>query len=126
MIRSFAILAISLWAGPGGQRQSTNDEFRIRATVLRVSPLTSFSGTITPVGVDPRFALTLRIDSAAPTIIDFRAGAGVTLGIHSPSLLFGLESPIGKAYDFVLHREHEDGRTRYFGVTAYKVLDKKR
>jgi hypothetical protein len=35
---------------------------------------------------------------------------------HSPSRLFGLESPIGKTYDFVLHRENEDGRVRYFGL----------
>jgi hypothetical protein len=83
MIRSFAILAISLWACAGGQGQGTNDEFRIRATVQLVSPLTSFSGTITPVGVDPRFALTMRIESAAPTVTDFRAGSAVTLGIHS-------------------------------------------
>lgn len=121
MIRWFAILVMTLWTSTGGQGQSTNNEVRIRATVKVVAPLTSFSGTITPVGVDPRFALTLRIESAAPTVANFGAGAVVTLGIHSPSQLYGGESPKGKMYDFVLHRTMEGGKLRYFALTALKV-----
>ena len=121
MIRSFAILAAILWTGTAGQGQSTTSEIHFRATVQSVSPLEGFSGTITPVEFDSRFALTLRIESAAPAVADFRTCAVVTLGIHSPILLFVGETPKAKTWDFNLHREVEDGRVRYSGLTARKV-----
>jgi hypothetical protein len=55
MVRSLAILAMSLWACTAGQAQSANDEFRLRATVQAVIPLASFSGATTAVDVDPKF-----------------------------------------------------------------------
>jgi hypothetical protein len=100
MIRSFAILVVTLWACTVGQSQSTNDEIRLIATVRAVVPLASFSGTITPVDVDPKFALIVRIESAAPTTTDFKAGAVVTLAIHSPSLLFGGEATTVRIMNF--------------------------
>src|SRR5215469_4428590 len=43
------------------QSQGTKDEIRLRATVQSIVPLSTFSGTITPVAVDPRFAMTVHI-----------------------------------------------------------------
>jgi hypothetical protein len=60
--------------------------------------------------------LTLSIESTVPAVPDFAAGAVVTLGIHSPSLLFGGESAKGKTYDFLLHRRVEDGKLRFLGI----------
>ncbi|HEY6249846.1 MAG TPA: hypothetical protein VI685_07775, partial [Candidatus Angelobacter sp.] len=97
MIRSLTILAMSFWACAAGQAQSTNDEIHLRATVQAVVLLTRFSGTITPVDFDPRFALTLHIESTVPEIALFRTGAVVTLAIHSPSLTFQEEPTEGKA-----------------------------
>lgn len=93
-----------------------NDEVRLRAKVKTIVPLTDFSGVITPVDVDPRFALTLRIEATVPAVTDFGAGAVVTLGIHSPSLLFAGEPVKGKTYDFLLHRRIEDGKLRFLGI----------
>lgn len=94
----------------------------MRATVQAVVPLTSFSGQVTSVGVDPRFALTLRIESIDHAITNFSAGTVVTLAIHSPALLFGRESAKGKTYDFVLIRESENGRqARFSGLKARRV-----
>jgi hypothetical protein len=95
-----------------------NDEVRLRATVKAIVPVADYSGVITTVDVDPRFALTLRIEASAPAITDFGAGAVVTLGIHSPSLLFVGESAKGKTYDFLLHRRIEDGKMRFLGIEA--------
>jgi hypothetical protein len=124
MIRSIAMLVLTLWTCTGGQGQTNTDKIHFRATVQSVSLLERSSGTITPVDVDPRFALALRIEPSAPAVANFRTGAVVTLGIHSPSLLFEGESPKGKTYDFILQREIEDGRVRYFGLTARKVPHK--
>jgi hypothetical protein len=121
MIRLLAILALSLWACTGGQSQSSNDEIRLRATVRAVVPITSFSGTITPVDVDPRFALTVRIESSVPAVADFKAGGVVTLAIHSPSLLFVGEATNGKTYEFLLHRKIEDGKARFFGLKVQEL-----
>src|SRR5215469_12443461 len=110
MIRLLAILGMSLWACAAGRAQSANDEIHLRAAVQAVVPLTSFSGTATPVDVDPRFALTVHIESVVPTVTNFSAGAAVTFAIHSPSLLFAGEPAKGKTYDFVLQREIKDGK----------------
>src|SRR5215510_12215181 len=118
MIRALAILAMSLWVCTAGQTmQSTNDEVRLRATVQAVVPLTDFSGTMTPVDIDPLFALTVCVESVVPKVPNFSAGAVVTLGIHSPSRLFAVEPTKGKTYDFVLHREGRDGKARFYWMS---------
>ena len=86
-----------------------------------VVPLANFSGPITPVDVDPRFALTVNVESAVPAVTNFRVGSLVTIAIHSPSLLFGGEPTKGKAYDFVLHRKVADGKVRFFGLQVLKA-----
>jgi hypothetical protein len=116
VVRSFAILAMSLWACTVGQAQSANDEVRLRATVQAVVPLAGFSGKATPVDVDPRFALTVRIESAIPAVANFTTGAVVTLAIHSPSRLFAGGPTKGKTYDFLLRRKIVDAKLEFFGL----------
>jgi hypothetical protein len=48
--------------------QNSNDEIHMRATVQAVVPLTSFSGQVTSVDVDPRFALTVHVESVVPAV----------------------------------------------------------
>lgn len=122
MARVLAILAISLGTCSAGLAQSTNDKVRLRATVQAVVPLTSFSGAVTPVDFDSRFALTLRIESAAPAITNFSAGDVVALAIHSPALLFAGEPTKGKIYDFVLHRKIENGKVKFWGLKVQRVV----
>jgi hypothetical protein len=116
MLRVIAILAVSLSAFAVGQTQSTIDEIHLRATVQAVVPLSSFSGRVTPVDFDPRFALTVHVESAVPAVANFTEGAVVTLAIHSPSLLFAEEPTKGKAYSFVLHRKVRKGKAKFFGL----------
>jgi hypothetical protein len=106
----------------GQDSQVQNDEIRLRATVEAIVPFADFLGVITPVAFDPRFALTLRIEAAVPSVHDFGAGAVVTLGIHSPSQLFRGESAKGKTYDFLLHRRVEDGKQRFLGFEVRGVV----
>jgi hypothetical protein len=121
MLRFLAILAMSLSACAASQAQSTDDEIHLRATVRAVVPLPSFSGQVTPVDVDPRFVLTVHIESAAPAVANFAEGTVVALAIHSPSLLFEGEATNGKTYHFVLHRKMEDGKVRFVGLTCTSV-----
>jgi hypothetical protein len=121
MLRSLVILAMSLVMCNAGQAQSTNDEIHLRASVQAVVPLTSFSGRVTTVDLDPMFALTVRIESAVPAVANFAEGAVVTLAIHSPSLLFGEEPTKGQAYDFVLHRKIQHGKVKFFGLRVRKI-----
>jgi hypothetical protein len=87
------------------QTQSTRDEIHLRVTVQNVVPLTDFSGKITQVDFDARFALTVRIESVVPAVGSFTVGAVVAFAIHSPALLFGENATKGKTYDFSLQRE---------------------
>src|SRR5690348_17324560 len=90
MIRLFVIFGLSLLVCNPGQTQSTKDEIHLRATVRDVVPLSDFSGKITPVDFDPRFALTVPIESVDPAVGNFPAGTVVAFAIHSPAL--GLET----------------------------------
>jgi NTF2 fold immunity protein len=116
MLRFLVILAMCLSACAAGQAQTVNDEIHLRAIVQAVVPLTSFSGQVTLVDVDPRFALTVHIESTVPAVANFSAGAVVTLAIHSPSRLFAGDPTIGKTYDFSVGRRVEDGSTRFVGL----------
>lgn len=80
MIRLLS-LAVSLLACAPGQAQSTVDEVHLRGTVQDVVMLTDFSGKVIQVDFDPRFALTVRIESVdRPSTVLLRA-----LSLHSPS-----------------------------------------
>ena len=112
MLRSLTILSLSLVASAAGQAQST-EEIHLRANMQAIVMLSHFSGTVTPVDFDPRYALTLKIESARPSVGRFREGAVVTLAIHSPSELFEVEPRKGKTYNFSLARTTEDGKVRF-------------
>lgn len=123
MIRLPAIPALGLLFCDAARAQKTVDEIHLRATVRDVLLLADFSGKITPVDVDPRFALAVRIESVAPVVKNFPAGAVVLFALHSPAFLFGREVKKGKTYDFSLRREIEQGRVRYFGFRVVKEPD---
>jgi hypothetical protein len=108
-------------ASSASQARSTVDEIHMRATVQDVVLLTHFSGRVIPVDFDPRFALTVRIESVDPAATNFTVGAVVTFAIHSPSLLFEEEAKKGKTYDFSIQREIKHGKTRYFGLKVEKA-----
>jgi hypothetical protein len=110
-----AILGLSLLACVA-QAQSTEDKIHLRATVKAIVMLSHFSGEVITVDLDPRFALTLRIESANPSVYSFREGALVTLAIHSPALLFGGKPKEGETYNFSLSRTTENRKIRFFGL----------
>ena len=113
MLRFITILLLSLAASFAVDEKSQREEFRLRATVQDVVVLSSYAGPLTPVGVDPRFAVTMRVDSITPSHTNFTKGATVTFAVHSPSRLFGAPDAKGKTYDFTLRRETANGKTRY-------------
>jgi len=121
MIRLLVTFVVSLLACTPGQTQSTRNEIHLRATVQNAVPLTDFSGKITPVDFDPRFALTVRIESVDPAVGSFTVGAVVAFAIHSPALLFGEDATKGKTYNFSLQREIKHAKTRFFGLKVEKV-----
>jgi len=92
------------------------EEFTLRAAVLDVVPLSTYSGTVTPVDADPRFALTVRIQSIAPALARFTTGVIVTFAVHSPTRSFGGASAKGKTYEFRLRREAADGKSGFSGL----------
>lgn len=122
MIRLFPFLVLSLLFSDVGQAQKTVDEIHLRGTVQDVVLLSHFKGKITPVDIDPKFALAVRVESVVPEDRNFPAGAIVAFAIHSPALLFG-DVKKGKVYDFSLQREIKQGKTRYFRLMAVKLPD---
>jgi hypothetical protein len=125
MLRVPALAAISIFmyvAGLTLAAQAQTDEIRLQATVQSVVPLSGFSGPVVAVDVDPRFALTVHIESVIPATAKFTEGSDVTLAIHSPSLLFAGEPKEGTTYDFCLRRKSEGGTVRFFALRIAKHL----
>lgn len=120
MIRSLAVLMVLLLACCAADAQQTNVQIRFRALVQAVVPLSRFSGTVVPVHPDPRFALSLRIESATSGNPDFAKDSGVIFAIHSPTQLFAGEDPKGKTYEFKVRRSSEKGKVRYNGLDVLK------
>ena len=118
---AIVLLTLGLVAACAAQSRSTIDELHIRATVQDVVLLTHFSGKAIPVDFDPRFALTVRIESVSPAAGNFTVGAVVVFAIHSPSLLFGEEVKKEKTYDFSVQRAIEHEKTEYFGLKVEKA-----
>ena len=88
MIRLLTILAVSLFASNAGQARSNIDEIHLRATVQDVVLLTDFSGKVILVHFDPRFALTVRIESVDPAATNFTVGAVVTFATLFPPFFY--------------------------------------
>jgi hypothetical protein len=112
MLRSIAILLLSLVASFAVDAKTQREQFRVRAQVQDIVALSSFSGSVLPIGSDPRFAVTLRIESVTPADTNFTPGSAVTFAVHSPSRLFAATDAKGKTYDFVVRRATVDGKTR--------------
>src|SRR5215467_597849 len=103
------------------QAQRADTEINLRATVQSITLLSTFSGTAIRVAGDPRFALTMRIESAVPAIGNLKKGTVTTFAIHSPSLLFDGDPTIGKTYDFLLCREIDHGKVTYIGLRVLRT-----
>ena len=113
MLRSLAILGLCVLARSAGRAQDHSEEIHVHAKLSAIVMLSQFSGKVIPVDLDPRFALTLRILSARPSVNALHDGNVVTFAIHSPSELFVREPKKGKTYDFSLSRETENGKVRF-------------
>ena len=118
MRHSLPIVISLLLLGTFSHAQGSKDEIHIRGTVQGVLPLTSFAGQATAVDADPRFAMTVHIESVMPAVSDFPEGAVVTLAIHSPTLLFAGEPTTGKPYNFSVTRTLEHGNKKFSGLTV--------
>jgi hypothetical protein len=99
--------ANACWASD--QQQDTVERFKLRAKVQDVTLLRQFAGTVVETHFDPRYALTLRVESMTPPLATYTNGAIVTFAIHSPSRLFAGEVPKGKTVDFMLSRQEKAG-----------------
>jgi len=88
LLALFAVALLCSWTAraQGTNAVSTNDFVRLRVTVVDVAPLRNSTGFAAPIGdVDPRFALTLRIESCIPAIANLKSGSVFTFAVHSPS-----------------------------------------
>lgn len=83
---------------------------RLRAKVLAIVPVDGYSGTLVSTSFDPRFAVTLRIESIDPKVAELVPGTITTFGIHSPTLLFLAEKPKGRSYALCLDRKEVNGK----------------
>lgn len=102
--------------------EEKSHEVHLRATLEAVVPLTEFVGEVTPIDVDPKFALRLRVKTVEPVIEEFVSGAVLTLAIHSPWQLFAEEPTKSATYNFHLQRKTEGGKMRFFDLRVVKNL----
>ena len=120
MLRWLAAVVIFVLVIPA-LGKDTVDEIHLRATVQSVVLRSDFKGKAIPIGFDPRFAMTLLVQSATPTTNTLSQGNVVVLLIHSPTLLCNDDSTVGKTYDFVLRRTKKHGKIRFPGATCAAV-----
>jgi len=98
--------------------QKVVEQLKVRAAVQDVTVLRQFTGSVVQTHFDPRYVVTLRIESVTPALSGLTNGSTMSFGIHSPALLFGGETPKGKTLDFVLSRETQAGTSRFFGLAV--------
>jgi hypothetical protein len=123
-IQSVLFAAALLIASVGASAQTNKEIHKLRANVIEVEQLRQFKGpaqrTLTP---DPRFVLTVRIESIAPPLAVYTNGNTMSFAIHSPALI-GLDGASkGQTYDFVVSREVH-GETKgpwWFELPAVRV-----
>lgn len=80
----------------------------MRATVNDITMLQRFKGSAMVAHFDPRFVITLQIDSVTPPLTNYPADTLASFAIHSVAMLFpeySQQELKGKAFDFVLSRE---------------------
>jgi hypothetical protein len=121
MLRICLVLSIALALSNPSQARDTH-ELYLRATVEAIVPLADFSGSVIRVDPDPRFAITLQIESVDPVVAAFSKGTSITLAVHSPSLLFAGEPTTGRAYHFSLGRKMENGKTIFAGLKVFALV----
>ncbi len=94
----------------GLSAQSSNETFKLRATVIDVAYLSEFKGDLMEtLTTDPRFSLTLRVESILPPLNNYTNGSLVSFAIHSPALLGLSDSSKYLQYDFIVSREVQEG-----------------
>jgi|SRR5271165_1921172 len=118
----FLLLSVALHAQEPASVQAESYEVHLTAIVEEVVPLTDFSGEVILVDIDPRFALTLRVESVEPPVEEFVSRTEVTLAVHSPSLLFAGTPTKGGTYNFYILRKSDDSRPQFFGLRVGKKL----
>jgi hypothetical protein len=96
--------------------QQASNTVVLVASVKAVTPLATFSGTVMPVHSDPRYALTLRIQSTIPAVKELPSAGTITFGVHSTSLLFTGDPTVGRSYIFSLHQAIKNGRPTLTGL----------
>jgi hypothetical protein len=104
----FAVTLLVSWTAKGESTNNvaTNDVVKLRVTVMDVVPLRGFTGPLTPTtDFDPRFALTVRIDSCRPAVTNLKSGTVVTLAAHSPSRFLGGSAEKGKVREITIPRK---------------------
>ena len=81
---------------------ATNENVRLRVTVLDVALLQNYTGPAMPTDdVNPRFALTLRIDSCVPAITNLKSGTVVTFAVPGPSLFLRGQTEKGATNEII-------------------------
>lgn len=107
------LLIIFLCLGLNLTAAESLETFQLRGTVLSVTPLSTHSGKVTPVNVDPRYVMVLKIESVTPSITNFVKGSTNAFAIHSPDRLLGSEPFAGTSYTFQLKQTTIEGKTAF-------------
>jgi hypothetical protein len=114
MRQSLILLTLALFSCWTAHAESTNhvtsnDVVRLRVTVVDSVQLGDFHGALTPTSdLDPRFALTVHIDSCLPAVANVKSGTFVTFGVHSPTLFLGGSAEKGKMHEITMPRNRAE------------------
>src|SRR5437879_3312312 len=99
-----AIFVLGLVAVPASNVQSTNEVFKMRATVVSMGRVDGF----TPPGGAyvrfdrPRFSLTVRVESIVPPLTNHVKGSLMRFSFSAPANFFAANAAPGNLYDFVI------------------------
>ncbi len=112
-------VAVTPSATTGAEPEVVSAEFSFTATIAQLLPLRRFSGTLTPVHVDPRYVVVLEIERVEASAGALAPGRRA-FAIHSPSRLLGgdASAQVGRRRDFVITWSRQGEREWFSGLRA--------
>lgn len=104
MKKPVLLFILGFVAAQASYAQSTNEVFKMRATVVSIGRVDGFTRLDKPyVRFDrSQFSLTVRVESIVPRLTAYTNGSLTSFSFWAPSNLFAGEVAQGKMYDFVV------------------------
>lgn len=126
------LLLVSVLCGSSRELQPNRNRSRSHkvsivfiGTVKSIEPLGKRDLRVIPVDVDPRFAITVHVESVTPKETPLKVDTDQVFAVHSPARLFSAveEEIIGRKYRFKVAWNEGRNESTFSDLTAFPIAD---